>query len=129
MEVTKEVIEENLKRIEEGKPLTMPLVILNGELKKEYFRRNKTPEEIAKQKEYYQRPEVKAKQKEYHQRPEVKAKQKEYRQRLEVKAKQKEYYQRPEVKAKQKEYYQKNRDKILAKLKKRREVSSHSSTH
>ena len=90
MEVTKEVIEENLKRIEEGKPLTMPLVILNGELKKEYFRRNKTPEEIAKQKEYYQRPEVKAK---------------------------------------QKEYYQKNRDKILAKLKKRREVSSHSSTH
>jgi len=131
-------VRKNLVLAELGKPLDMPLAILNThcEFKKEWNKiQNKwhglPPEVKAKKKEYYQeyyqRPEVKAKKKEYNQRPEVKAKRKEYYQeyyqRPEVKAKKKEYNQRPEVKAKQKEYYQKyyQRPEVKAKKKEYRQ--------
>jgi len=36
-QITKEDIEKNLKRVDEGKPLTIPLAILNGIFKQKYF--------------------------------------------------------------------------------------------
>ena len=35
-QVTEEEIEENLQRVEEEKPLTLPLAVLDGRFKKEY---------------------------------------------------------------------------------------------
>jgi len=40
--VTKEVIEENLKRVENGKALTIPLIILNGKFKRRYYNKSRT---------------------------------------------------------------------------------------
>ena len=82
-------VKKNLVLAELGKPLTIPLAILNAscQFKKEWDRiqniwhDSNTKEDIlkAKRREYSQRPEVKAKQKAYQQRPEIKAKQKAYR--------------------------------------------------
>ena len=67
-------VRKNLVLAELGKPLDMPLAILNThcEFKKEWNKiQNKwhglPPEVKAKKKEYRQKPEVKAKQKEYYQ--------------------------------------------------------------
>ena len=93
----KKLIEINLKRVEEGKALTIPLAVLNGKFKEEYRKRVGEFEKLDKE-------ELKAYQKAYHQKPEAKAHQKAY---------QKAYYQRPEVKshkkAYQKAYYQKHK--------------------
>jgi len=105
-------INQNIKNVIEGKPLTRPLAVLNKncEFKKRYdiafdlINEEKIKEEIkAKKKEYNQRPEIKAKIKEYQ-----KEYQKEYRKRPEIKAKIKEY---------RKKYYQRNKKQILKKLK------------
>jgi hypothetical protein len=91
-------IEKNILNVQFGKPLTLPLRILNLNCK---FRKiwNKYTEKDIK-KAYNQRPEVKAHYKAYikvyNQRPEVKAHYKAYK---------KAYYQRPEVKAHYKAYY------------------------
>ena len=82
MMITEKDIIENLKRADEGKPLTIPLAVLNGEFKKRWFG----------DKEYQRKC-----QREYNQRPEVKKYHREYN---------KEYYQRPEVKKHKREYYQ-----------------------
>ena len=111
-------ITENLKLIEEGKPLNMPLSILNGKFKEKYFvcLKCKVPisegnlsgycrkcssqsEEVKKRKrEYYQKPEAKKKAREYYQKPEVKKRVREYK---------REYNQKPEVKKKRREYLRK----------------------
>ena len=80
----KKEIEVNLKNIEKGNPLTIPLAVLNGEFKKVY--KEKFGEFERKDKE-----EVKAHQKAYH------------------KAYNKAYNQRPKVKAYHKAYYQKKK--------------------
>ena len=83
-------INQNIKNVFEGKPLTRPLRVLNQncEFKKRYdiacdlkegdLVRARRKEYM---KEYYQKPEVKAKKKEYYQKPEVKARMKEYNQK------------------------------------------------
>ena len=79
-------IHENIKRVFEGKALTMPLATLNRDcrFKKLYYAHCDIVEgDIAKQK-----------QKEYSQRPEIKQKKKEYRERPEVRKRIKEYYQK-----------------------------------
>ena len=130
-------VNENLRLVEEGKPLTKSLRYLNQSC--QFSKRYKILCQIKgedcvlfqghklkgfngfKSKEYYQKPEVKARmkewQKEYNQKPEVKARMKEYH---------KEYYQKPEVKARmkewQKEYNQKKKKGINV-------VSSHNNTY
>jgi hypothetical protein len=119
----KEAIEENLRLVELGEPLNIPLSLLNGEFKQQYFHPNKLKKLLCiickkqfKQKRISQvccsKNCTKAHQKAYYQRPEVKAHQKAYYQRPEVKAHQKAYYQRPEVKAHQKAYYQRNKKNV-----------------
>ena len=107
-EELKKEIEINLKNVYEGKPLTIPLAVLNGEFKKRYNYETQK----AYHKTYYQRPEVKARQKAYfkayYQRPEVKAHRKSYLQRPEVKARQKACQ-----KAYQKAYYQRKKQEKL----------------
>ena len=88
-EICRIKIEENILNVATGKPLTMPLRVLNEncEFRKVWDKfAGKDEEAKAKMREY---------QKEYFQRPEVKTKMREYK---------KEYYQRPEVKAKKREY-------------------------
>lgn len=69
-----EEIELNLKKVENGEALTIPLSVLNGEFKEEYRKRfgefeKQSPEEVkAHNKAYHQRPEVKARQKAYYQK-------------------------------------------------------------
>ena len=123
IQIKQQTIQENLKRVEEGKPLTVSLAVLNGEFKKEYFKCEKCGKNISESnmsgfcskclskdkikvseynKKYRQKPEVKAKIREYNQKyqqkPEVKAKKREYN---------KKYYQRPEVKKRMREWQQK----------------------
>ena len=75
-----EAIERNLKRVENGKALDMPLAVLDGELKKRWFGDSDYQKERNKEwgREYYQRPEIKKKQREYmreyRQQPKVKQK-------------------------------------------------------
>ena len=59
----KQKIEENLKRVEEGKPLNMPLRILNGDFKMKYNKQGVTYEERKKyikkyMREYYKKNKV-----------------------------------------------------------------------
>ena len=129
-------INENIRAVEQGQPLTLPLHELKCDCRfmKFYndFYNIKNADRIAKeeqqkkekvkarqkayQKAYYQRSEVKARQKAYqkayYQRSEVKARQKAYQ-----KAYKKEYNQRPEAKAYQKAYYKANKDKIAKQMK------------
>ena len=64
--ITKEIIKTNLKNVAEGKPLTIPLAILDGKFKEAYRRKfgefeKRDAEEVkARRKVYYQNPEVKA---------------------------------------------------------------------
>ena len=105
-------VRKNIVLVELGKPLTIPLSILNEncEFRKQWNKAyNKWHPDIyskAKSKAYQQRPDVKAKRKAYLQRPDVKAKRKAkakaYYQRPDVKAKAKAYRQRPDAKAKRK---------------------------
>jgi len=85
-ELTEQQIEQNLKLVEQGKPLTIPLAVLNGEFKKRYFKCKNCGKTISEGNIigfcYKCNPEVKKKQREY----------------------QREYYQKPEVKKKQREY-------------------------
>ena len=83
---TEKIINENIENVENGKPLTAPLVHLNGLFKKKFIKKHPDP--------------VKAKRRAYYQKPEVKAKRKAYM---------KAYHQRPEVKAKKRAYYQKHK--------------------
>ena len=106
------VVNENLRLVEQNKPLTLPLSLLNTscDFRKRYkilydLKHEEKLKEERKliNKKYNQRPEVKKRKKEYYkeyhkkynQRPEVKKRKKEYN---------KEYYQRPEVKKRKKEY-------------------------
>jgi hypothetical protein len=115
-------VNENLRLIKLGEPLTRPLKELNCncEFKKRYNEwcniqdglepetDIKKVEAKAKQREYYRtHPEYKAKMREYYRtHPEYKAKKREYQSTPEYKAKQREYYRtHPEYKAKQREYY------------------------
>jgi len=65
-----------LKRVKEGKPLTIPLAVLNGEFKKKYFVCLNCGAPISDgnlsgycrkciKKKYHQRPEVKKRKREY----------------------------------------------------------------
>jgi hypothetical protein len=98
----------NLRLVEEGKALDMPLSVLNGELKRKWFE----PIIKARERAYNQKPEVKAKrkayQRAYNQNPENKARERAYQQKPEVKAVKraymKVYNQKPENKAKKKAY-------------------------
>ncbi len=118
-------IEENLKRVKEGKPLTIPLAVLNGEFKRRYFVCLNCGAPISdgnlsgyctkcrieyNNRKYRQNPEVKKRlreyMKKYRQKPEVKKKMREYW---------REYYQKPEVKKKMREYmreYYRKKNKI-----------------
>lgn len=63
-EISKEVIKENIERIEEGKALTMPLAVLNGELKKRYFSKaycEKNKDRSEQKKAYYEKNKDKIK--------------------------------------------------------------------
>ena len=106
LELCKENVARNIINVALGKPLDMPLKILNQSCK---FRNAWD--------KFAGREDRKAKQREY---------QREYRQKPEAKAKQREYYQKPEVKAKQREYhreyYQNNKENILNKLHRRKEM-------
>ena len=119
-------VRKNIVLAEIGQPLTIPLARLNQDcdFKKKWdkiqkkwhgqYELDSEKEKVAKyNKEYNQRPEVKLKSKEYHQRPEIILKRREYH---------KKYYQRPEIILKQKEYCQKNKEKILARKKAKREA-------
>ncbi len=104
-EISNEVIEDNLRRVEEGKPLTMPLRLFDGRLKARHNYReiSKIPgmREImrATQKEYNRNPRVIKKRKEYakkySQKPETQERRKEYA---------KKYNKRPEVIKHKREY-------------------------
>ena len=134
-------VNENIRLVEIGQPLTMSLKVLNTSCKfrkkfeefdikmrgcrnefekvkhrkymKEYSQK---PEIKKKNKEYQQIPEVKKRIREYNRKPEVKAKKKEYLQKPEVKERRnkysKEYYSKSENKEKKKAYYQKHKEKI-----------------
>lgn len=113
-EITQEVIQKNLRNVEEGKELTIPLAVLNGEFKKQYFKCKKCGKTISEgnisgycRKCIQKSPEVKKRMKEYH---------KKYNQRPEVKKRRREYYQKKKekLKARQKEYRQKNKEKLNA---------------
>jgi len=110
-EICRIKIEENIINVQCGKPLTMPLRVLNEDcnFKKIWDKfAGKDEEAKAKKKAHNQKPENKAKtkayNKAYYQRPKIKAK---------LKARAKAYYQRPEIKAKHKAYnkarYQRNK--------------------
>ena len=115
-------INENIRAVEQGKSLTLPLRELKWDCRfmKFYndFYNIKNADRIAKE-EQQKKEQVKARQrarmKAYNQRPEVKARQRAYEQRPEVKARKRAYHkaynQRPEVKAKRKAYYEANKEK------------------
>ena len=139
------LIKENLEKLEQGEPLTIPLALLSPEFKNAYrekfgeFERLTEEEKAAKRKLsricYYSRPESKLKRreylKEYYKRPGVRERVKIYAQRYkeknEDKLKQrrkewaKRYFQNPKNvekrKERQKEYYLKNKKKISIKNK------------
>ena len=83
--ITEEVIQENLKLVRQGKPLKIPLAILNGKFKETYIKKYGDFEKLSR-KEYMD---------EYNKRPGVKERIKKYR---------KEYDQRPEVKKRKREF-------------------------
>jgi len=104
-EITKEDIERNIKNIDNGEPLDLPLMMLDGVFKSKYIKSHKTKEEMEcikrYQKRYQKSPKYRAYLKKYIKRPYVKAKIKERRQRPEEKARrrewEKEYIKRPEI--------------------------------
>ena len=55
--IDEEIIQENLKNVDEGKPLTMPLAILDGIFKARYFSRayQKTDRHKTIEREYYRK--------------------------------------------------------------------------
>ena len=123
-------INDNIRRVFNGEPLTRPLRILNKncEFKKRYdIACDLLEGDLTKEKRraYHQKPEVKEKQraysKAYHQKPEVKEKRRAYHQKPEVKEKRRAYHQKPEVKEKQraysKAYHQKHKLEILKRKK------------
>ena len=83
-QISKELIEENIKKVENGEALTISLVALNGKFKKKYKEKFGEFEKMDKEerKAYYQKSEVKAYKKvymkAYGQKPEVKARYKAY---------------------------------------------------
>jgi len=115
----KSEIEENLKRVENGEALTIPLIILNGKFKEEYRKRYGEFEKFTKEERLErirkQKPEVqahiKAYKKAYNQKPEIKERMRKYQQKYyqkpEVKERMRKYYQKPEVKEKARKYKQK----------------------
>lgn len=134
-QVTKEDIIENLKRVDKGKELTMPLTVLNGEFKREYNKKYNACIDIA---EFKPRTKHQPKEpvtkiciicgdefntKDYNQLMCRKKECKEERRRFNRKRYYKIYNQRSEVKAKNKKYakkyykniyYPKHKKKILA---------------
>jgi hypothetical protein len=97
-EVNDDIILENLKNVEKGKALTMPLVVLNGKFKKAYnsitdpiiqYEKSKKWRKSKKGIAYFNRSDVKAKKKAYN---------KAYRNRVDVKVKLKAYYLRRKLK-------------------------------
>jgi len=118
-------INENIRRVRLGEPLTKSLRILNTSCKfkeewdnqfnmtnpefkkekREYMKKyRQKPESKEYMKKYQQRPEVRKRKREYYQIPDVKRKNNEYEQRPEVKKRRKKYYQKPEVKKRLKDY-------------------------
>ena len=93
LELCKENVARNIINVALGKPLDMPLKILNQSCKfrnawdKFAGREDRKAKQREYQREYYQKPEVKAKQREYH-----------------------------------REYYQNNKENILNKLHRRKEM-------
>jgi len=92
--MNEEIIKENLKRVENGEPLTMPLSILNGEFKREYkkkygeFERQDAEEKKAYHKAYLKTDKYKAYLKAYQKTDKYKAYQKAYYQRKKSEVKQ-----------------------------------------
>jgi hypothetical protein len=54
MEVTKEVIRENIERVKKGLPLTMPLAILNGQMYIAWYK-EANKDKIARQQKAYKK--------------------------------------------------------------------------
>jgi len=99
-QITQELINENLKRVENGEALTMPLSILNGEFKEAYF----NPEIFRECLECGKRFKIT---KHFHRLCSNKCK-------IFYKQKNKD-----KIKAREKAYREKNKDKINAKRRKR----------
>ena len=107
-------VNENIRLVELGQPLTMSLRVLNTscQFRKKFneFDKRINPHKATRREREYKR--------EYNNKPEVKAKRKEYNNKPEVKAKKRAYHQKPEVKAMVREYQRAYRDKNrLIKLK------------
>ena len=104
------IVNENLRLVEENKPLKYPLRFLNSSC--EFRKRYKILWDLKHEKEI--KSEEEERKREYNNKPEAKAKRKEYQKKPEVKARKKEYWKenknKPEVKAKKREYYLKNKE-------------------
>ena len=94
-------VNENIRRVESGQPLTRPLRELNEncEFRKKYEDMFDVKKESRK--EYNKRPKVKEYHREYY---------REYNKRPEVKEYYREYNKRPKVKEYHREYYQKRKN-------------------
>ena len=110
-------VRKNIVLAELGKPLTLPLAILNANCEfKEKWRKIQNKWHGSVDKEYRERPEVKEHNKKYN---------KEYRERPEVREKRnkynREYRERPEVKEHNKEYNKEYRERKKIELKEYRD--------
>lgn len=100
-------VNENIRRVETGQPLTRSLKNLNQfcEFRKKYEERDMIIHNTSKEKERKERERI------YRQKPEVKKREREsqrkYNQRPEIKKKYREYSQRPEIKKRKREYLRK----------------------
>jgi dipeptidase len=128
-------INENIRRVYSGEPLTRSLKELNCNcnFREEYNKfcliQEGEPIDSKRNKRrlYQQRPYVKERNREYAQRPEIKEKrkiyQRKYRRRPEIKARFRKYYreyaQRPEIKEKSREYLRKYYHRPEVKVRKR----------
>jgi len=108
-------ITENLKNVEEGKPLTISLAVLNGAFKEEYrkkfgeFERLDDTERKARLKAYHKSDKWKAYWKEYQKLDKYKAYWKEYQKSDKYKAYKKAYQKSDKYKAYKKAYYQRKK--------------------
>ena len=68
MDITKEIIKENIDRVKKGLPLTLPLVILNGKMRKAWYCETNKDKIKAYRKTYNKanKDKIKVKSKAYH---------------------------------------------------------------
>jgi len=107
MTTEEELIEINLKNVEEGKPLTISLAVLNGAFKEEYRKKFGEFERLSNEekKAYKKTDKYKAYQKAYKKTDKYKAYQKAYQKTDKYKA----YQKTDKYKAYKKAYYQRKK--------------------